>query len=234
MLKRLLRSDGVRSLLARTGARYMRFVFATTRWQIHDRDRLDALMAAGTPLIMGFWHGRLLLPASCFPAVARVHVLISQHRDGRLIAETISHIGLRTVDGSTGKRGAAALRDMARMLRNGDFIAITPDGPRGPRMRAAAGAVALARLSGGAILPLGCSVRWGIEAASWDRFLIPLPFGRGVYRYGEPLVVPRGADGETLEALRAELERRLTDVMTAADRDCGRETPPAEPGLPAS
>lgn len=229
MFKRLLRSDGMRSLLARLGARYMRLVFTTTRWKVHDRDRLDALMAANAPLIMGFWHGRLLLPGACFPYVSRVHVLISQHRDGRFIAESISHIGLRTVDGSTGKRGAAALRDMVRMLRNGDFIAITPDGPRGPRMRSESGAIALARLAGATILPLGCSVRWGIEAGSWDRFLIPLPFGRGSYRYGEPLTVPPGTDPATMEALRVELERRLTDVMAAADRDCGRVTPRADP-----
>jgi lysophospholipid acyltransferase (LPLAT)-like uncharacterized protein len=231
MFKRLLRSDRTRSVLARIGAAYMRLVFATTRWQVHDRDRLDELLKGGAPLILGFWHGRLLLPASCFPSVDRVHVLISLHRDGRFIAETISHIGLRTVDGSTGKRGAAALRDMARTLTSGDFIAITPDGPRGPRMRAAPGAVALARLAGATILPLGCSVRRGFQADSWDRFLIPMPFNRGVYRYGEPLVVPAGASAETMAALTLELERRLTDVMAAADRDCGRVTPPAGPPL---
>lgn len=231
MLKRLLRSDGAKSLLARLAAGYLKLVYATTRWQVHDQDRLEALLAAGTPLVACFWHGRLMLPASCFPYRRRVHVLSSLHRDGRFIAKTISHLQLRTIDGSTGRRGAGALRDMARMLRAGDIICITPDGPRGPHMRAAPGAIWLARLTGATVLPVAASVRCGTEARSWDRMLIPFPFNRGTYRYGEPLAIPAGADAETLEALRQELEKRLIAVTEACDRDVGRQTPP--PGCAA-
>jgi lysophospholipid acyltransferase (LPLAT)-like uncharacterized protein len=124
------------------------------------------------------------------------------------------------------------LRALLRALKASDCIGITPDGPRGPRMRAGGGVVDIARLSGAAILPLAYSASPRGLLGSWDRFLVPWPFGRGVYVWGTPLTVPRDADEATLAAARKTLEERLNGVTSEADWLMGQET--VEPGDPAS
>jgi hypothetical protein len=133
--------------------------------------------------------------------------------------------GLDVIDGSSRRGGAEGLRRMVGWVRGGGWAGITPDGPRGPRMRAQPGILALARLSGAPILPVAFSTTRGRALRSWDRMLLPLPFGRGVFVIGAPIAVPRDADEATLAALRTELEGALTALMHDADRRCGRISP---------
>ena len=96
----------------------------------------------------------------------KMNVLISRHRDGVLISRTLEHLGIGTISGSTSKGGAGALAAMVRVLRRGEFVSITPDGPRGPRMWVAPGAIAAAKLSGAYLLPVSFSARWRIVGGS--------------------------------------------------------------------
>jgi hypothetical protein len=125
-----------------------------------------------------------------------------------------------------------AMREMVRAVRAGSAICITPDGPRGPRMRANVGPVALAKLAGVPVVPVAFSVTRGRMLDSWDRLLLAYPFGRGVFIVGEPIEVSGDADETALEAARLTLERRLTEITAEADRRCGRI--PVEPAPAAS
>jgi len=136
------------------------------------------------------------------------------------------------VRGSSGKSGAGALRQMVRTLKAGDHVGITPDGPRGPRMRANAGAVTVARLAGVPIIPATFATSRRKVLGSWDRFVIAKPFARGVFVWGYPLDVAPDADGAALETARAELETRLNAVTEEADRLVGQTT--IAPAPPAS
>jgi hypothetical protein len=156
-------------------------------------------------------------------------VLISPHRDGRLIAETMAHFGAETITGSSSKGGTAALRALLRSLESGISVGITPDGPRGPRMRASPGLVTVARRAGVPIVPLTYAVRRRRVLGSWDRFVVPLPFNRGVFLWGAPFEVERHADGAARERARRLIETRLNDMTREADRLCGQATP--EPDL---
>lgn len=167
-------------------------------------------------MVVAFWHSRLLMMGQTWFG-GPFHMLISQHRDGTLIARTIESFGYSTIAGSTTRGGAGALRAILKVLKGGGTIGITPDGPRGPRQRATMGTINAARLSGAIIVPLTYSAR-GRLLNSWDRFLLPLPFSKGVFLWGEPLEVPRDADGE---ACRLELENRLNALMAEADRRTG-------------
>ena len=121
------------------------------------------------------------------------------------------------------KGGAEAYVAAARELRqNGALIAITPDGPRGPRMRAQEGAARLASVQGAPVIAVGFSVRWGWNLASWDRFLLPLPFGRGAIIYSEPRLPPEDGSPQALARFREALEGDLNDVANRADDICGR------------
>ncbi len=158
-----------------------------------------------------------------------MNMLISQHRDGDLIAKTIGHFGLGTVRGSSKHGGAGALRSLVRALAQNHYAGVTPDGPNGPRMRASDGIISVARLSGAPIIPatFGASRRTILK--TWDRFVVPFPFSRGVFLWGEPIDVARDADPAAQEAARKDVEDSLNALTREADRLCGRETVTPDP-----
>ena len=225
--KRVARSRIGRAVLVWLYARFAGLVFATTRWRIQGREEADALMRAGQPFICAFWHGRLMLAPHGWPKGKPIHVMISRHRDGENIARAVRHMGVVPIRGSGTRGGAAAGRAALRLLKQGKYIGISPDGPRGPRMRVQPGIIALARLSGAPILPITYAVSRRAVANSWDRFVIALPFGRGVYLWGPPLHVAAEADNAALEQARLTLEERLNALTAEADRMVGTE--PIEP-----
>ncbi len=154
-------------------------------------------------------------------------MLISAHPDGRLIAKTVAHFGIDAVAGSSRRGGAEALRALVRLAKGGASIGITPDGPRGPRMRIREGALALARLSGVPIVPAAVSVRRRIVLRTWDRLIIALPFSRGAMVWGTPFAVPRDADDTMLKHLQDHLEQELNRITAEADAMVGHT--PIEP-----
>jgi lysophospholipid acyltransferase (LPLAT)-like uncharacterized protein len=160
-------------------------------------------------------------------------MLISRHPDGQLIARTVAHFGIRTVAGSSSRGGGAALRLMVKALKAGDCVGITPDGPRGPRMRASEGAIHVARLSGAPLVPAAFGARARKVLGSWDRFVVAAPFAGGAFVWGEPIEVARDADDAAIERARRTLEDSLNAVTAEADRLCGQE--PVEPApMPAA
>ena len=225
--KRFARSRLGRAVLVWLYARFASFVFATTRWRIRGREDAEALIRAGQPFICAFWHGRLMLAPHGWPKGTPIHVMISRHRDGESIARATRHVGVVPIRGSRTRGGVAAGRASLRVLKGGGYVAISPDGPRGPRMRVQPGIIALARLSGAPIVPITFAVSRRAVANSWDRFLIALPFGRGVYLWGPPLHVAADADEAARESARMTLEERLNALTAEADRMVGAE--PIEP-----
>jgi len=155
--------------------------------------------------IYAFWHSRILMSVYFFRN-RNIQVLISRHRDGEFIDRVISHYGFGSVRGSTTTGGPAALRQMAEALEKGLDVAITPDGPRGPKQTVQPGVIQLAQLSNTAIAPFSfdCSRKWVIK--SWDNFIIPKPWSRGVFVWGEPVSVSR-ADEKVIKNLEQELNR---------------------------
>jgi lysophospholipid acyltransferase (LPLAT)-like uncharacterized protein len=125
---------------------------------------------------------------------------------------------------------------MSGLLDRGESIGITPDGPRGPRMRAKAGAIKAAQLSGAPVLPVSGAVGRRRILGSWDSFCLALPFSRGVIQWGEPIQVPRQASDAEMERLRLLLEDRLNGLTAEADRHFGHTAiaPAAAPGPAAA
>jgi lysophospholipid acyltransferase (LPLAT)-like uncharacterized protein len=213
MLKGFLRRPGVQLALARLLGLYLLLVHRTSRWEVRGLEHLDAEYRARGAVIVAFWHENLPLMPELWRrarerhATRRAHVLVSQHRDGRLIGEVIRVFALDTVHGSTSKGGAAGMRSLLRLIAEGDTVAITPDGPRGPRREAAPGTAQLSALAGLPVLPCAARAAFGIKLRSWDRMIVPLPFGRVSLVVGPPLSwgrpVPEGAAEELAAALTA-------------------------------
>lgn len=223
-------------LVAHMGALYIRLIFVTTRWQVIGRERYDAAVAKGGGLIGGTWHGRLCLAPYWKPPHRPVVGMISANRDGDLIAGVLRRFGVTAVRGSSydhqkgrDKGGAAALAGAEQALQDGNIVVITPDGPRGPRMRAEPGVALLSIRARAPVCPIAFSTVRGKALRSWDRFLVPFPFGRGVQIAGEVLEPPTDTSPDVVEAYRQEIETALTAIAVEADRLCGRDPVQPEP-----
>ncbi len=204
-------------MVARLIATYIRLIRLTVRWDIRVASETERLWRYGDPHLIAGWHGRLMGAPLLKPRIGPVKAVISHHRDGELIAAVMQDFGMETIRGSSSKGGGRVAREMLAALKEGYAIAITPDGPRGPRMRASRGAAVLAVHAQVPIVPFAFSVSHGVCFASWDRFLLPYPFGRGVIWAGAPLPPGRDAD-----ALHTQLETTLTQMMQTLDASLGR------------
>lgn len=192
----------------------VRLVGATARFRWDPFP--SALSAAAGPHIFCAWHNRLPLSLFMYRGFMSAHgrpprlaAIVSASRDGAMMARVIELFGVQPVRGSSSRRGALAMLELSRFAEQGHDLALTPDGPRGPRYECKEGPVSLAQLTGFAIVPASYHLGWKITLRSWDRFQIPLPFSRVTVSFGEPLAVPRDASDEAREALRRELDRRL-------------------------
>jgi hypothetical protein len=223
LLKNFFRSAFGQTLLTVLAAGYMRFVHATTRWQTLGNQHPEGCAAAGKPFIGCFWHQRMLMLPPIWADRRNLHMLSSPHADGVLIAKTVARFGVKTIYGSTNRGAAPALRMMVKMLRQGEQVAITPDGPRGPARKAAPGVATVAMLAQAVVIPAAYSVSRARFLRSWDRLLIPLPFSRGVMIWGEPIAPP--ATRDQIEAFSRELELRLDALCVEADKRVGLEAP---------
>lgn len=223
-IKTFLGNETVRKFLCWLGSLYILLVAMTGRWRVINADIPERFFAAGKPFILAFWHGRLLMMPHCWQTDKTIYVLISLHRDGRLIADTIERLGVRTIAGSSSKGGASALRAMVKALKGGEYIGITPDGPRGPRMRASDGIISLARLANVPVIPIAHSSRPRKVLGNWDRFVISLPFARHVIHWGDPIKVPHTSDKQKLEDARRNIEDNLNQLTAEADRLCGHDS----------
>ncbi len=229
--KRLLDSQIAQSTLGWLVVKYIRFVLATTKWEVLNTEVREKIIRDNAPAIAVAWHGRVGMLYGSFAFPETVYVLVSQHRDGDLSARIMTAFGFKTIRGSAAptakkknKKSVSATRSMIKALRSGGRIFITPDGPRGPRMRAGEGTIALARLTGVPIYPITFSIRRRIVANTWDRFVFPLPFNRGVFIWGNPISVARDIDDETHERVRLQIERQLNDMTREADERVGQPT----------
>jgi lysophospholipid acyltransferase (LPLAT)-like uncharacterized protein len=170
----------------------------------------------GVPAIGAFWHGRLLM----MPVVYRgkkLSFLVSPHRDGQVIGKALKHFGFHPILGSTTRKGFSGFKNMIRGLKNGSDVVVVPDGPRGPHQKAQIGLIELSRLTGRPIVPLTFSASRKILLNSWDRFLLPYPFSRGIFIWGEPIYIDKNGDRDYLEEKRQLLEKRLNEMTEEAD-----------------
>jgi lysophospholipid acyltransferase (LPLAT)-like uncharacterized protein len=166
------------------------------------------------------WHGRSLVFAYYFRR-RDYWVIISTSRDGDMQNAIFKMFGFKTIRGSTGRGGARAAIESIRVLRDGGTMAITPDGPRGPSGIVQGGAMTIAQKSGAKLVPVGISARPRYLVKSWDRYLVPYIFGRGILIFGEPLTVPRDATEDEVELVRLKLESECHRLQDEADKELG-------------
>jgi lysophospholipid acyltransferase (LPLAT)-like uncharacterized protein len=171
--------------------------------------------------IFAFWHSRILLLSYIYKQL-NAAILVSNSADGEIIAQVLQRHGHKTIRGSTRKGGLRALmRQIADMRTHGRPGVVIPDGPQGPRHKVQPGVILLAQKTGCPIIPLAYSSKKRKIFSSWDRFILPYPWTKGVITYGRPIEVPPKADTKTIESCAQQLEQELNRITAQADEYFG-------------
>jgi lysophospholipid acyltransferase (LPLAT)-like uncharacterized protein len=196
----------------------IRCLAATLRFRIDDRSGYFQGKPSGKIIIV-FWHNRLALCGVLYQRYIlkyfperRIAGLVSASRDGGLLAQILENFRIVPIRGSSSRRGAQAMIEMATCVERGYDLGLTPDGPRGPRYEVQDGVIVTAQLTGVPIVPIAYHLSWKIRINSWDGFLVPLPFARCDIICEKPLAIPREISDEQRETYRKQLEESLKSI----------------------
>jgi hypothetical protein len=193
-------------------ARVIRWLHRRIKPASIGEEHLQALWVDGRHVIFCFWHDQLLMMAAGYSG-PKASVMISASKDGELIARTMTYFNIGSIRGSSSRGGRAAFRTMIELGKERVDLVFTPDGPRGPRHKIKDGVVQLAKVTGRPIVPAAFACSNGHRFNSWDRFLLPYPWGKGVYSVGEPIYYVRG---EQLEVFRNRVQEAMDDNVRQA------------------
>jgi len=197
------------------GRGFLQVLSRTWRVRVVNGEYVRDLRRTGRPFIFALWHGQLL-PLLWHHRGEGVLILISEHRDGELVARAAQSLGYGLIRGSSTHGAERALISLVRELKSGHEVAITPDGPRGPAKSFAPGALVAAQRSDSFILPVAASADRAWRLRSWDRFIIPKPFARVTVAYATPTkVLAPTSRAAAEEAPR--FERLLNEAVEIAD-----------------
>lgn len=213
-------------LLATLAAGLARLIFCTIRLRVIDNAGFLKNPPDG-PRILVFWHNRIPAIAIAFlrhyptrhSSRKGVSVLTSPSKDGDILAGVMAHLGMGAVRGSSSRRGSTAVRELTALLESGTDLAITPDGPRGPKYSLGLGAIFLAQKTGTPIMPLHARYHRAIKLKTWDNFAIPLPFSRIDITIDSYVVI--ASDSPNLEIDRLKLETLLRATAEEGDANLG-------------
>ena len=215
-MKRLLRAIKTRfpGLLPALAYTVIRALFATLRVRLVNAENARSFHDRGEGIIQVMWHSRLCI-SPCAYQGNKGHILISSHGDGEIIARVTALFGFEHIRGSSSKGADRALKQMLKLARRNEDLIVTPDGPRGPAEVVKPGVAQIARLTGLAVVPFAIAASSCIRLKSWDRFMIPLPFSRCYFVWGDSI---RCEADEEVEQFRLRVEEVLKRVTEDADK----------------
>jgi lysophospholipid acyltransferase (LPLAT)-like uncharacterized protein len=203
-------------LIGMFGAQGIRAWMCTHDYRAYLYDpNMDPRLGTDEPRIYLFWHEYILVPLY-LRGNCDIVMLLSRHRDAEVLARVAGHMGFDCVRGSTTRGATAALMEMQRQGKQ-SHLAITPDGPQGPRRQMAQGAIYLASKSGMPIVPMGFGMSFPKRAKSWDQFAMPRPFSRVRCVIGNPTYIPPDLSREGLEDSRLHVEGLMNDLTLEAE-----------------
>lgn len=214
-------ADFILNLAPALARGYLRLLGLTCRFSEEGIENYRLAHGEEGKAIWVLWHNRLLGP---IPRHVRknIGVVISQSRDGEMISRVVEPFGYKALRGSSSRGGAAALRGVLRHSKDGNIVAFTPDGPRGPRYTVHPGVAYAAQRTGLYVMPMGVSSSKKKVFGSWDRFQMPLPFSRIQLVYGKPLLY---SEEEGIEGFCESVRRGLISANERADELLGVTSP---------
>ena len=186
------------------------------RWEYFEQSKKSTILNSQDKYIFCCWHNKLFLGPHLLPRNRVINALQSSHSDGMITSLALKYLGMNVILGSSKKGGVQAFRKMVKRLQLGESIAITPDGPKGPKEQVKEGIIKLAQITNTPIIPLVWTTKKFKTINSWDNFVLPYPFSKGMYCFGKPINIKKNINLEKLELERQNLEneiKRLTKMI---------------------
>ena len=211
---------------------YMRLVYYSSKKVFVNREVLVEAAKNKTPLIIVFWHNRLMMTCFSVQKPEKLHpdhkmmVLASKHGDGKFGGRVMEKMGMMSILGSSndGRKasrgiGVGSFKKILVGLKKGNFLGLTPDGPRGPNQKVNGEIINIARISGAKILPMSCSTSRHKKLKTWDKFYMPLPFSKLCFHFdSEAIEVSKDAEESEMEEIKKRVEKRMNFVQTKSQK----------------
>lgn len=209
-----------KSIYPKMGYLFIKVLSSTIRIQTYGEERINDLRKMNQRIVFIFWHGRQFLLVQ-HQANKGICIMSSTSRDGRLQAKILSQFNYKIAFGSSGKSPVRALVGAIQKMREGFDLAMTVDGPRGPIYKVKPGALFLAKKMGTVIVPVVTTAYPFIQLKSWDKYILPLPFAKGIVCFGEPLMLSEDMSEKTIQKESENLEGKLNAMMEDVDKQIG-------------
>ena len=208
MIKKILQNKYIQELTGWMIAFYIKVCFNTSLWYLKNDEEIDSVLRKKKRIIVIFWHNRLLMAPYCWNYDKPFKMLISSHRDGKIISNAVAHLGIGTIEGSSNKNKISSAREILTNLAMNNVIGITPDGPRGPNQKLKEGIVSLLKKTNATIIPLSYSAKFNFKLNSWDKFIFVTPFNKFVAVWGNAIEYNRKKKiEENMNIIQDELNR---------------------------
>jgi lysophospholipid acyltransferase (LPLAT)-like uncharacterized protein len=207
-----------RYLIPYGGLLLVKALSATYRVRLVDPENEQTVLDGHQSLIYASWHQRFFPGITFFSSRKPIAIMISQSRDGEMVARVVDILGWRSVRGSSTRGGVAALKQLKDLSRAGYKIGHIVDGPKGPFGDVKPGLLRIAQVAGKPVVPTITSAQKKWVFNSWDRFMVPKPFSRVIIRFGDAIDVPAELEGDAFEQKRASIEQRLKELYEDTDR----------------
>ncbi|BBO82080.1 hypothetical protein DSCO28_26460 [Desulfosarcina ovata subsp. sediminis] len=217
-IKDTLKNVAYRQVFPRGGLLLVKLISKTYRRRIVDQHHEQAALDHYGSVVYASWHQRFFPGITFFATRKPIAIMISQSRDGEMIARVVDILGWRSVRGSSSRGGTRALKEIRRLTGQGYRIGHIVDGPQGPFGVVKPGLVTIAQFAGAPIVPVITSAQRCWTFNSWDRFMVPKPFSRVIIRFGQPIEVPRRLDADAFESLRMDVQQRMQAMYADTDR----------------
>ncbi len=213
--KKIFKFSIVQKILAYLGYLYILIVGLTSKIYIQNDQLPNMMWRDKKPFIMAFWHGQLMMIGFVWKSKSVLNMLASSHSDGRFGADIAGHFNLKNIS-IEAKNKSPSLRKIFNILKNGHYLGITPDGPRGPNEKVSEGIIKIAINSQVPIIPLGFASNKNFNLKSWDSFLITYPFSKCNFVWGDPITIPSETKDNEIERYKIFLEEKINYCISLA------------------
>ena len=208
MIKKILQHKYIQEFVGWIIAFYIKVCFNTSLWYLKNDEEITSTLKKNKRLIVIFWHNRLLMAPYCWNYSKPFKMLISSHRDGKIISNAVAHLGIRTIKGSSNKNKISSAKEILTNLNMNNVVGITPDGPRGPNEKMKEGIVSLLKKTNATVIPLSYSAKFNFRLNSWDKFIFVTPFNKFVAVWGNAIEYNNKKKmDENLKIIQDELNR---------------------------
>ena len=187
MIKKILQHKYIQEFVGWIIAFYIKVCFNTSLWYLKNDEEITSTLRKNKRLIVIFWHNRLLMAPYCWNYSKPFKMLISSHRDGKIISNAVAHLGIETIKGSSNKNKISSAKEILTNLNMNNVVGITPDGPRGPNEKMKEGIVSLLKKTNATVIPLSYSAKFNFKLNSWDKFIFVTPFNKFVAVWGNAI-----------------------------------------------